>query len=309
MTLPNFFVVGAPKCGTTALHAYLRGHPDVFMSDPKEPHFFGADLVFTYGHRRTREEYEALFAGAGGRRRIGEASVWYLYSSAAAVEIGQVVPDARIIAMLRNPAEMIPSLHRQLVYNGHEVLPLDQALDAEEARAAGRRIPPQARFPRALLYRRVASYSEQLERYFAVFGREAVRVIVFDDFKADTPKTYADTLRFLGVDDTHRPALDVINASKRSRSIRFRRMLNDPPGWLRTVARHALPASVRPRVYRSLVSLNSDRLQPGEPDAAVLARIRHDMTPEIERLSELLSRDFSSWLRASPSSLDPLGRR
>ena len=142
MTLPNFFIVGAPKCGTTALYAYLAQHPDVFMSDPKEPHYFGSDLDFRYRRRPSDQQYRSYFAGAGDRRRIGEGSVWYLYSECAADEIGQAVPDARIIVMLRDPVEMIPSLHSQFVYNGHEDLALADALAAEEDRAQGRRIPP-----------------------------------------------------------------------------------------------------------------------------------------------------------------------
>ena len=171
MTLPNFFIVGAPQCGTTALHAYLAQHPDVFMSDPKEPHYFGSDLDFRYRRRPNEEQDRSYFTNAGDRSRIGEASVWYLYSECAADEIWEAVPDARIIVMLRDPVEMIPSLHSQFVYNGHEDLPLSEALEAEEDRAAGRRIPPEANFPRGLLYRRVATYAPQLARYLDRFGQ------------------------------------------------------------------------------------------------------------------------------------------
>ena len=96
MTLPNFFIVGAPKCGTTALHAYLSQHPDVFMSDPKEPHYFGSDLDFRYRRRPSDAQYRSYFAGAGDRRRIGEASVWYLYSECAADEIGRASCRERV---------------------------------------------------------------------------------------------------------------------------------------------------------------------------------------------------------------------
>ena len=196
MTFPNFFIVGAPKCGTTALHAYLAQHPDVFMSDPKEPHFFGSDLEFRY--RRSDAQYPVLLRGWGRRRRIGgEASVWYPYSECAADEIGEALPDARIIVMLRDPVEMIPSLHSQFVYNGHEDLGLGHALAAEQERAAGRR-PPPGPTSRAACSTGAWRYAPQLARYLDRFGRERVHVIVYDDLRADLPGEYRRLLEFPG---------------------------------------------------------------------------------------------------------------
>lgn len=296
MTLPNFFIVGAPKCGTTALHAYLAQHPDVFMSDPKEPHYFGSDLDFRYRRRPTDEQYRSYFADAGDRRRIGEGSVWYLYSECAADEIAQAVPDARIVVMLRDPVEMIPSLHSQFVYNGHEDLGLADALAAEEDRAAGRRIPPHANFPRGLLYRRVATYAPQLARYLDRFGRERVHVIVYDDFKADVAAAYRDTLTFLGVDPDHRPDFAVINASKRSRSMVLRRALNDPPEWLRRAARRVAPQRMRRRLYRSAVNLNTEAAERDRLNGAPAEQLRKEMASANRELESLLGRGLPSWL-------------
>src|SRR5437667_5641216 len=103
--LPNFFIVGAPRCGTTALYTYLRQHPDIFLPETKEPHYFNRDMN-SGGAIRDHKEYLSLFAGAQGRARVGEASVYYLSSAYAAREISKVCPGAKIIVMLRNPVDV-----------------------------------------------------------------------------------------------------------------------------------------------------------------------------------------------------------
>ena len=299
MAFPNFFIVGAPKCGTTALYAYLRGHPDVFMPDVKEPHYFGSDLTFRYRRRPDQQQYRSYFAGADGHSRVGEASIWYLYSSAAAEEIHAAVPGARAVVMVRDPVEMIVAMHSQFVYNGHEDLPLAEALEAEADRAAGRRIPDSANFPSGLLYRKVASFAEQIERYYSALGRDAVHVVVFDDLKADPAGTYRCVLEFLGVDQGHRPDFEVVNANKVARSTTFRRLLNDPPEWLRAPVRAVLPWAIRRRMYRGLVNANIKREPRPPSDAAVLQALRADMADGVRQLGTLLRRDLDGWLPTS----------
>ena len=127
---PNFFIVGAPKCGTTALHAYLDAHPEIFMSHYKEPRFFGSDL--RQRRRPTKSQYFSCFARARNEKRVGEASVLYLYSKCAAAEIKEFCPEARIIIMLRDPVEMLHSKHSQSIFSGNEVInDFEEALEAE----------------------------------------------------------------------------------------------------------------------------------------------------------------------------------
>ena len=144
--VPNFFIVGAPKCGTTALFQYLSTHPDVFAPQRKEFNYFCDDLHFNnvagLFHYRDTADYLSHFAGWEGQKRIGEASVWYLYSMRAAANIHRFSPDARIIVMIRNPAEMLHSLHSQLLENGDEdIVAFEAALSAEEDRKRGLRTP------------------------------------------------------------------------------------------------------------------------------------------------------------------------
>jgi hypothetical protein len=156
MARPNFFIVGAPKCGTTALRQYLLGHPATFFCEPKEPHYFATDFP-SHRYVDSEQNYLRLFDPAGREcTRIGEASSWYLYSRDALANIRRFDPDAKIIAMLRNPIEMTPSLHAQLLRDFAESEPdLRRAWDLQEERRDPRRLPKNrnTRYdPRTFLY-------------------------------------------------------------------------------------------------------------------------------------------------------------
>ena len=208
MSRPDFFVVGAPKCGTTSLYEYLRQHPDIAMSSRKEPHFFAPDLLWRWDWRIDNEKrYLALFAEAGNAHRIGEASTWYLYSREAPNLIRDFAPEAKIIAMVRNPVDMLFSHYWHCLRRGTEdLVDFGAALEAEEDRRNGRRIPEAAPFVDALLYRTLPRYAEQLGRYFDTFGREQVLVVILDDLAQDASREYRRVLRFLGVDENFAPA-------------------------------------------------------------------------------------------------------
>jgi hypothetical protein len=298
VTRPNFFIVGAPKCGTTALYAYLRQHPDVFMPDTKEPNFFGTDLERRRSQRLTEDQYLSLFEPAGDAKRIGEASVRYLYSRTAAREIAEFAPGALAIIMLRDPVEVMYSMHAELVFSGAEDLEdFAEALAAEDDRRAGLRIPPGANKPSALFYRDTARFAQQVERYFDVFGRERVHAIVYDDFHADPLDAYRGTLRFLTLDDSFAPRMDVVNPSKRPRSRLVQRLIQRPPGLVRGLVRAALPAQRRKRMYRAAKTLNA-RAQPRQPmDPELRRRLREEFAPEVDHLGTLLGRDLSAWSR------------
>jgi len=220
MKRPDFFIVGAPKSGTTSLYTYLRQHPDIFMPDWKEPTFFCTDLDASYPYAlRDSREYERLFERASGYKRAGEASTWYLYSKSAAQNIYKFNPDARIIAILRNPVDMIHSLHSQRLYTRNEdIASFKDALDAEAQRKRGERIPPGVQLTQGLFYRDVGKYYEQIGRYIDIFGRQRVYVSIYDDFANNPAKTYKDIAKFLDVDPSFIPRFTVENPGKQLRS-------------------------------------------------------------------------------------------
>ena len=301
---PDFFIVGAPKSGTTAMYEYLRAHPELYLPERKEPRFFGSDLDIRDRPDLDLDGYLDFFAAAGAARRIGTAYVWYLFSTRAAREIHDFAPEAGIVAMLRNPVEMIPSLHSEHLFNGNEdIVDLTEALDAEPDRRAGRRIPPHAHLPQGLLYSDVPRYTEQLQRYLDAFGRDRVHVILYDDFARDAAASYRGVLRFLGVDEAFSPpAFAVINASKRTRSEWFRHFLARPPELPRRVISRFVPARIRRAAYERAKRMNvAASRRPGLP-LATRQRLVREFEPEVERLSRLLDRDLSGWLRPPGSS-------
>ncbi len=169
--------------------------------------------------RPSKDEYLASFRASTWAERRGESSVWYLMSRSAAQRIHEFNSRAQIIVMLRNPVDMLQSLHSQAVLSHSEdILDFETALAAEGDRRRGVRIPANCTFPASLLYRETVRFKEQLERYFAVFGREQVHVLLFDDFVADTLKAHQGVLEFLGLDNAFAPHVRVVNPNKRFRS-------------------------------------------------------------------------------------------
>lgn len=309
---PDFFIVGAPKCGTTALNHYLAMHPDVFVAK-KEMHFFGSDLRFGpqfQFYRRYPDAYLDAFETWNGQTCAGEASVWYLFSRRAAAEIKAFNPQARIIIMLRNPVAMLHSLYCQFVADGNENLStFREALAAENDRRQGRRISRQTYLAQALVYRTTAAYTEQVRRYFEVFGRERVHVIIYDDFSSHTADIYRGTLAFLGVNSGGGTAVfniinGNVNGNKSVRSPVLRAILRDPllyrtiialRPWLpRRVFRLAQNTGVRLIEFNS-VNHNAEKRAALASDMERL--LCREFEPEIERLSVLLGRDLTYWAR------------
>jgi hypothetical protein len=294
---PDFFIVGAPRSGTTAMFDYLAEHPSIYAAPTKEPQLFATDLdggtyLESVTFMRDRDRYLAMFADARPDQLAGEGSTWYLYSKVAATAIHEAVPDARIIAMLRDPVRMLHSLHGRRFYAGSEDIPrFEDALAAEEDRRAGRRIPERARNVKALQYHAVGSYAEQLQRYFDVFGRNRVHVIIFEDFVRDVPGAYRGVLEFLGVDPDFAPDFRVINAGASRRSQRVQQALLSPR--VIRAARWVVPTRARPAVGRMWDRLNSRPEKRAPLDPAVATRLREELLPDIQRTGELLGRDLT----------------
>ena len=296
---PDFFLVGAPKCGTTAMHAYLRLHPGIFMPRAKEMHYYGSDLS-NLASQLTDERHAALFADAGSQRRVGETCIWALYSRLAATEIRRDVPHAKIIIMLRNPVEMAYALHSEFVYQWVEdIVSFPRALAAEEDRKQGRRLPKSAYSvpPKVLFYRDVAKYAVQVERYLDAFGPEQMHVIVYDDLKNDSQGVYRAVIEFLGVDAGHRGEMPVIHPNKRIRSVRLRKLLHRPPAALQRFCQTIIPsAAARRRWFERLDGWNVG-FRPRPPmGEKVRRRLQADFAPDVKHLSRLLGRDLMHWV-------------
>ena len=222
---PDFFIVGHHKSGTTALYEMLRRHPQIYMPDLKEPRFLASELASPRqttrrtSHPQTLQEYLALFEAAAPEQRVGEASATYLWSRTAAGRIAELEPGARIIAILREPASFLRSLHlTYLRIHFEDEKDLRKAMSLESARREGKRIPPRSHLPALLQYSDQVRYVEQLARYRKAFAPEQMLVLIYDDFRNDNETTVRSVLRFLEVDDGQ--SLQPIHANVTSWSVR-----------------------------------------------------------------------------------------
>lgn len=223
---PNFFIVGGPKCGTTALAQYLSDHPEAFMSEPKEPHFYNTDT--SNSDIRDPAQYLALFAQVNAQHKvIGEASVWYLYSKVAARNIEQDIPDAKYIVMLRNPVDMAYSLHEQMVFSSYEnVANFETAWAMQDERREGRKVPTFCPDKSLILYKDACSLGSQLQRLLADVESHRVLILFQDDLKSDPSTLWKSVQAFLGLAEDGRQVFPVVNAAKKRRS-RLLKMAND----------------------------------------------------------------------------------
>jgi Sulfotransferase domain. len=299
MKRPDFFLVGAPKCATTAMTEYCSQHPELFIPRlrQKDIPFFGDDL-----HRsrpkESLDEYLAYYREALPTQRAGEACVWYMYSSSAPTDIRAFAPNAQIVIILRNPVDMVYSQHSQLVYTQDEdIHDFAEALEAESDRRAGRRDTPMTgNVPKeAYYYTFLGEYSSHVARYFKVFGRDRVHVVIYDDLRDDTSSSVVETFRELGVDPAAPIDFRVVNASKVARSNRLQRMIQNPPARLVSIYRAATPERAHGELAHALVRINT-RYQARPPMPRETRRIlQRRFLPDVERLSSVLGRDLTGW--------------
>jgi Sulfotransferase domain len=302
--LPDFFIVGHAKSGTTALYQMLRGHPQIYMPASKEPWFFAEELHVRTpprpeGTPRTLEQYTSLFTAAGPEQRVGEATALYLWSRTAAARIAQVRPDARIVAILREPASFLQSLHLQFTQTYVEIEPdLGKALALEQDRREGRHVPRYTYWPAALLYSEHVRYVEQLRRYRSAFTPEQMLVLIYDDFRADNEASTRQVMRFLEVDDTYPISVVEANPTVRARSQRLNELVHAVsvgrgPLSLAVKAglKAVLPSELRGKALRA-TQRHVVFTEPRPPDERVMLELRRRFKPEVVALSDYLDRDL-----------------
>ena len=293
---PNFFLIGAPKCGTTSFQEYLAEHPRIFMSTPKEPCYFDKDLPYPNSPRDDME-YMRFFAGARDDHLIvGEASVGYLYSQVAVPNVLEFSPDARFMVMVRNPIDMARSMHSySFQVLEEDVEDFEAAWRLQGERAEGRSLPPVYHQRDFVLYGRLCKLGEQMERLFQRVPRDRVHVAVFDDFLRDPRGVYRAALDFLGVPDDGRTDFEARNITRAHKSQLIRRT-TQAVFTLRQklpVRRFGFP------LIKWLISANLGAAKKSSLEPAFRAELTEYFRPDVELLSELLKRDLSGWLQPS----------
>lgn len=297
---PDFFIVGAPKCGTTALAHYLAEHPQIFVSEPKEPNYFARHLSVGRAwkdpetYHTSLQRYLELFEGATHEHlAVGEASTRYLRSPQALRDIRTFQPDARIIVQVRNPLELAQSWHSQKLWEGQETeQDFIKAWGLQEERKQGRSLPRGLTASDALFYQHVASLGSQLESVLELFHRERVHVVFFDDMKRETRRTYEQVLAFLGVPCDGRNEFPVLNVGKRSRWPWLAERVRQRPGWTEPLVRGLRTAGLAGAFRRA--SAVRDEREALPPDFQ--RELLDVFGPEIRKLERITGRDLRRWL-------------
>lgn len=296
MTKPNFLIIGAAKAGTTSLYDYLNQHPQIYMSSPKEPRFFaleGEKLDFRGPARAinqtsvtTWKEYCQLFQDVTTETAIGEASTIYLSDSQAPKRIQHYIPDVKLIAILRDPAERAFSSYMHLVRDGYETLSFAEALEAESDRIKENWQP-------LWYYRKRGFYYQQLQKYFELFPPEQIKIYLYEDLVNDSIAVIQDLARALEVDDTFKPNLTKQNVSGVPKNRLLQKVLTRK-NPLKSILKPLLPKSLRKSVLQDLTKRNLGAKPTLSPQMRqnLIAIYRED----ILQLEKLIQRDLSQWL-------------
>lgn len=325
-------IVGAPRCGTTSLARYLESHPGIDFSFVKEPHFFSQhDLTELSDDEllaTVEQEYLARYfpEADGDTRMLMEGSVTYLYTPEQMEPILRLWPQAKFIIAVRDPFDMLPSLHQRLLFIGDEtVKDFERAWDLAPQRALGRHIPRSCIEPKWLQYPEIGKLGSYVERFFRAVGRERCHVIVFDDFAANPAAVYREVLAFLGLPDDGRTDFAPRRESRAYRLGWLQRLLKRPPRRVRL----ALGGQKFRRRFKKMDDVKPDHPLIGTilrwrkqvlrwnqrpaPDTvlspAMQARMREALAPDIIHLARLLRRDLSDWLGGVPeANMEPPAR-
>jgi len=300
-TMPNFLMIGAAKAGTTSLWRQLNQHPEVFMHPKKQLNFFaleGEDLSFrgvgpedpALHSITTIEAYREQFHGVAGEAAIGEASNLYLYNPRAAERIHTYLPDVKLIAILRHPADRAYSRFLHLVREGREqITDFSRALDEEEGRVRGNWYPD-------FHYLRMGLYHEQLERYFDRFPREQIKIYLQEDLKSDPLGVLRDLFRFLNVDDAFVPDTSIeynVSGIPKNRALHLllRKMRKARP-----FVEPLLPDRQRRRILRVASNVHNRNLTKPRLSPEMRERLIEAYREDTSKLERLIKRDLSAWL-------------
>lgn len=288
MIRPNFFIVGAPRCGTTSLADNMSQHPDVFIPSVKEPFYFVEGVRYNdFG------EYMALFNDAGDAKAVGEASTGYIFDEGAPAAIRENFPDAKIIIILRDPVEMSFSHWRFVSMTGDEKLSFEDAVSENE-----RAYRKTDEFKRKVywygnfLHLERALYHGQVKRYFDTFGRGQVKVFIFEEFIKDQTKAYAGIFEFLGIDRGFLPDFKVSNEGGEARF----GILKAMQGRDYPLLKKLVPTTYRVSIRKSLRRFNT---KPGkvEMEPSTRAMLEDFFREDIKKLEALLGRGIAAWKR------------
>ena len=300
---PNLFIIGAPKCGTTAWYEYLRRHPEISFSEKKEPHYFSKDFP-DFRWAKTEQEYLDLFRDLPDTQYVGEASVMYLYSKVAIQNVFNFNPDAKILIFVRSYEKFFQSYHSQIfMMHDESVEDLREAWRLQQDRARGEFIPSNCRDSAFLQYKEVGKFGDQIERVLKTFPREQVKITVFEDWVSDPKKTYAEFMDFLGLENDGFNDFRQVNVKRKNRSHWLDQFIHRPPEIVLALASLFKKITGKKRLglgkkVRKLNQTSFDKHRDLPPDLA--DEILDWFSDDRAKLERLLGRTIETWKTRQP---------
>lgn len=301
MTLPNFLIIGAPKAGTSSLYEYLKQHPQIYMSPEKEPHFFGLEKgkidfrgpgdLHRYCNAATRiEDYLQLFEGVTNETAIGEASTSYLSNFKAPERIKQLIPQVKMIVILRNPVDSAYASYLHLMRDGDEkITDFATALQKEEERIA-------QNWEGIWHYKQRGFYYGQLKRYFDFFSQKQIKIYRYEDYTQELSKVLRDIFQFLDVDDSFIVDTSLqYNVSAMPKNILLNYLLIKP-NFFKSTVNSFLPKTFRKTIADFLKNQNFNQYQKPHLSLELRAKLTKEYKQDILQLQDLIKQDLSLWL-------------
>jgi hypothetical protein len=303
---PSFFIVGAPRCGTTALSKALGGHPHIAFSKPKETHFLLEDrsaMPIEEIRRLYLERFQPDLAHHS--RAIGDGSVSYLYEPDAIRRAIEFDPRAKFIAAVRNPLDMLHSYHARMLYTlDEDEADFSRAWRLQDERRTGHKIPKRCRAPQLLQYGEIAMLGSHIERLFEVAGRERCHVVVFDDFISNPGGVYRQMLEFIGVDDDQRREFKAMRSNAGIKNRWLQQFAMNPPEWIFRLIDFSDTGTVKrlKKLRKRIKRFNKAREKRPPLSGDMREMLNEYYRPDVDKLSALLGRDVTYWLKSQPSA-------
>ena len=259
--LPTFVVIGASKSGTTSLYFYLRQHPDIYLPKRKELHFFSfpelgltsfgpGDAAVLSGLCQTWEQYTGYYSDVPDRLAIGDISASYLYYSGSARKIFEKLGLVKLIVIIRNPVDKAYSQYMHLVREGLETLSFPEAIGAEAARR-------KQGWGDMWRYMESGLCGDRLEEFITVFGKERVKIILFDDFVKNTSSVLTDLFQYLHIDlKVEISTNEIFNRTGLPRSVFISNILRNS-SWLKELIKPLIPINLRYKLRNWLTNINT----------------------------------------------------
>jgi len=278
MSKANFFIVGEPKCATTALHKYLSSHKEIFMSEDKEPNYFASDLQNKIFYKN-QKEYDFIFQEST-QKIIGESSTNYLYSKKAAENIFRYNPNAKILAVFREPVDLLYAYyHRQLFILNETEKSFENALNKEIMRKNKNKNP-------SLYYSERIKFAEHIERYLKIFPTQNIKIMFFEDFIKDKERFYFEILEFLDVEITKLQKYENINSNKKVRFKIIRKIAGHKRIW--PIARKIFHKKFYDFVRDYIMRITSKEVKREKLNAETTEKLKIRFNKEVRNLNKIL---------------------